>query len=160
GTAGKRPARGHIPWQCGRHRPLPLDLGARLFLPLQPAHAHVAARPQLRVEAPDPAAPCPRGGDGVELPDRRRAFSAHEEAKDIPENPDGGAEMKSVRALVAAITMLAGAHAPAFAQDKLSVRLDFSPWGVQAAMHLAKNKGWFKDANLDIDVQDGRGSGN
>ena len=49
---------------------------------------------------------------------------------------------------------------PASAQDKLSVRLDFSPWGVQAAMHLAQNKGWFKEAKLDIDIQDGRGSGN
>src|SRR6202022_5125782 len=49
---------------------------------------------------------------------------------------------------------------PAAAQDKLSVRLDFSPWGVQAAMHLAQNQGWFKQANLDVDIQDGRGSGN
>ena len=49
---------------------------------------------------------------------------------------------------------------PASAQDKLTVRLDFSPWGVQSAMHLAKNKGWFKEANLDVDIQDGRGSGN
>src|SRR5258708_12266499 len=49
---------------------------------------------------------------------------------------------------------------PASAQDKLSVRLDFSPWGVQAAMHLAQNQGWFKQANLDVDIQDGRGSGN
>jgi NitT/TauT family transport system substrate-binding protein len=49
---------------------------------------------------------------------------------------------------------------PAHAQDKLTVRLDFSPWGVQAAMHLAKNRGWFKDANLDVEIQDGRGSGN
>jgi NitT/TauT family transport system substrate-binding protein len=48
----------------------------------------------------------------------------------------------------------------ASAQDKLSVRLDFSPWGVQAAMHLAQNQGWFKQANLDVDIQDGRGSGN
>jgi NitT/TauT family transport system substrate-binding protein len=40
------------------------------------------------------------------------------------------------------------------------VRLDFSPWGVHAGMHLAKSKGWFKDAGLDIDIQDGRGSGN
>jgi NitT/TauT family transport system substrate-binding protein len=46
------------------------------------------------------------------------------------------------------------------AQDKLSVRLDFSPWGVQAAMHLAQNQGWFKEAGLDVDIQDGRGSGN
>jgi NitT/TauT family transport system substrate-binding protein len=63
-------------------------------------------------------------------------------------------------ALIAAGVMLAVASVPALAQDKLTVRLDFSPWGVQAAMHLAKNKGWFKDANLDVDVQDGRGSGN
>lgn len=49
---------------------------------------------------------------------------------------------------------------PVSAQDKLTVRLDFSPWGVQSAMHLAKNKGWFKEANLDVDIQDGRGSGN
>ena len=49
---------------------------------------------------------------------------------------------------------------PAIAQDKLSVRLDFSPWGGQAAMHLAQNKGWFKEAKLDVDIQDGRGSGN
>lgn len=54
----------------------------------------------------------------------------------------------------------AAGASPAAAQDKLSVRLDFSPWGVQAAMHLAQNKGWFKEAKLDVDVQDGRGSGN
>ena len=50
--------------------------------------------------------------------------------------------------------------ASASAADKLSVRLDFSPWGVQAAMHLAQYKGWFKEAGLDVDIQDGRGSGN
>ena len=48
----------------------------------------------------------------------------------------------------------------ASAQEKLSVRLDFSPWGVQAAMHLAQEKGWFKAEGLDVDIQDGRGSGN
>jgi len=67
--------------------------------------------------------------------------------------------MKLLRSILATVTALAFC-APAFAQDKLTVRLDFSPWGVQAAMHLAKNKGWFKEANLDIDIQDGRGSGN
>src|SRR6201992_379365 len=56
--------------------------------------------------------------------------------------------------------LLASALAPASAADKLSVRLDFSPWGVQAAMHLAQYKGWFKDAGIDVDIQDGRGSGN
>lgn len=68
--------------------------------------------------------------------------------------------MLAVVAVLASALAGLGIQTPAFAQDKLSVRLDFSPWGVQAAMHLAKNKGWFKEANLDIDVQDGRGSGN
>lgn len=48
----------------------------------------------------------------------------------------------------------------ASAQQPLTVRLDFSPWGVHAAMHLAKERGWFEEAGLDVDVQDGRGSGN
>jgi len=68
-----------------------------------------------------------------------------------------------MRRWFASVLMLLTAIAlgtPASAQDKLTVRLDFSPWGVQSAMHLAKNKGWFKEANLDIDIQDGRGSGN
>src|ERR1700753_910440 len=56
--------------------------------------------------------------------------------------------------------LLASALAPASAADKLSVRLDFSPWGGQAAMHLAQNQGWFKEGGLDVDIQDGRGSGN
>jgi len=67
--------------------------------------------------------------------------------------------MKKVLSLIAAVAISALA-APAAAQEKVSVRLDFSPWGVQAGMHLAKNKGWFKDAGLDVDIQDGRGSGN
>jgi NitT/TauT family transport system substrate-binding protein len=59
------------------------------------------------------------------------------------------------------VTILAALAGPvSAAEEKLSVRLDFSPWGVHAAMHLAKEKGWFKEGGLDVDVQDGRGSGN
>src|SRR6202012_6111343 len=58
--------------------------------------------------------------------------------------------------LLAGIAGVSQVHA----QDKISVRLDLSPWGVQAAMHLGQNQGWFKQANLDVDIQDGRGSGN
>lgn len=63
-------------------------------------------------------------------------------------------------ALLLGATVLTAIAAPAFAQEKLTVRLDFSPWGSHAAMHLAQEKGWFKEAGLDVDVQDGRGSGN
>jgi NitT/TauT family transport system substrate-binding protein len=61
--------------------------------------------------------------------------------------------------------VLAGAGALALphiarAADALSVKLDFFPWGVHAAMHLANDNGWFKEAGLAVDVQDGRGSAN
>lgn len=48
----------------------------------------------------------------------------------------------------------------ALAQDPLTIRMDFSPWGSHAAMHLAQENGWFKEAGLQVDIQDGRGSGN
>jgi NitT/TauT family transport system substrate-binding protein len=46
------------------------------------------------------------------------------------------------------------------AADKLTVRMDFIPWGTHAAMHLAQVKGWFAEAGLDVDIQDGTGSAN
>jgi NitT/TauT family transport system substrate-binding protein len=62
-------------------------------------------------------------------------------------------------------TVLGGAGALALphiarAADTLSVKLDFLPWGLHAAMHLAIVNGWFKDAGLEVDAQDGRGSAN
>ncbi len=62
-----------------------------------------------------------------------------------------------------AILAAAGLAAPAVARaaaEPLTVRLDFSPWGVHAAMHLAAERGWFREAGLEVEVQDGRGSGN
>ncbi|MGB7241726.1 MAG: ABC transporter substrate-binding protein [Sulfitobacter sp.] len=44
--------------------------------------------------------------------------------------------------------------------ESLTVRLDFSPWGVHAGMHLAEEKGWFDEAGLDVDIQDGKGTTN
>ncbi|ACL58333.1 ABC transporter substrate-binding protein [Methylobacterium nodulans] len=67
---------------------------------------------------------------------------------------------RALRGMGVGLAVLAISALPALAQEKVSVRLDFSPWGVHAAMHLAKEKGWFKEAGLDVDVQDGRGSGN
>lgn len=68
-----------------------------------------------------------------------------------------GACVKSVAAVaIAAALMPAGASAQT--REKLSVVLDFTPWGIHAAMHLAKQKGWFDQAGLDVDVQDGKGT--
>lgn len=46
----------------------------------------------------------------------------------------------------------------AFAQEKVTARVDFTPAGPHAGLHLAVAKGWFKEVGLDVEVQDGRGS--
>jgi NitT/TauT family transport system substrate-binding protein len=65
----------------------------------------------------------------------------------------------SRRALVAGAAALAIPHV-ARAADALAVRTDFFPWGLHAALHLCNVNGWFKDAGLEVDVQDGLGSAN
>jgi NitT/TauT family transport system substrate-binding protein len=65
----------------------------------------------------------------------------------------------SRRVVLAGAAALALPHV-ARAADSLSVKLDFFPWGVHAAMHLANVNGWFKEAGLAVDAQDGRGSAN
>lgn len=66
-------------------------------------------------------------------------------------------------ALVAAslallISVTTPLEATAQALEPLKVRLDWTPWGVHAAIHLAQQKGWFKDAGLDVQTEDGNGS--
>ena len=39
------------------------------------------------------------------------------------------------------------------------MRTDFLPWGMHAGLHLGVVKGWFKEAGVDVEVSDGRGSG-
>lgn len=53
-----------------------------------------------------------------------------------------------------ALATSAAAQAP----EKLKVRLDWTPWGVHGAMHLAQQKGWYKAAGLDVQIEDGNGS--
>ena len=56
------------------------------------------------------------------------------------------------------IGLAIAANAAAQQADKLKVRMDWTPWGVQAAMHLAQHKGWFTAAGLDVALEDGNGS--
>ena len=54
--------------------------------------------------------------------------------------------------------LVTAAFNAAQAQEKISVRMDFSPAGTHAPFHLAVAKSWYREAGLDVDVQDGRGS--
>jgi NitT/TauT family transport system substrate-binding protein len=62
------------------------------------------------------------------------------------------------RVLAACAGLALAAAAAAQAPEKVKVRLDWTPWGVHAAMHLAQQKGWYKAAGLDVEIEDGNGS--
>ncbi|HMN79952.1 MAG TPA: ABC transporter substrate-binding protein [Burkholderiaceae bacterium] len=53
-----------------------------------------------------------------------------------------------------------GAGAPSYAQAlrELKFSTEFAPHGFHAPFYLARQKGWFKDAGIDLKVLDGRGS--
>jgi NitT/TauT family transport system substrate-binding protein len=59
-------------------------------------------------------------------------------------------------AALAAALLAGGVGAQAL--EPLKVRLDWTPWGVHGAMHLAQQKGWYKQAGLDVTLEDGNGS--
>ncbi|NDZ17908.1 hypothetical protein C7T35_08935 [Variovorax sp. WS11] len=62
------------------------------------------------------------------------------------------------RVLAGCAGLALAASAAAQGVEKLKVRLDWTPWGVHAAMHLAQQKGWFSTAGLDVQMEDGNGS--
>ena len=67
--------------------------------------------------------------------------------------------MQGIAASVALPTLgLSALSVHAQSPAKLRVRMDFSPWGLHGAMHLAQTKDWFKDAGLEVEVQDGTGT--
>ena len=63
------------------------------------------------------------------------------------------------KSAAAAALFAFGRPAVAQALPKLVVRVDFSPWGMHAGLHLGVEKGWFKEAGLDVEVSDGKGTG-
>jgi NitT/TauT family transport system substrate-binding protein len=66
---------------------------------------------------------------------------------------------RSVAAAAFAFAMV-GFTSGASAQGlpKITVRVDWTPWGMHAGLHLAVEKGWFKEAGVDVEVSDGKGS--
>jgi len=55
--------------------------------------------------------------------------------------------------------VLAVASVHAAAQDKITIMTDWSPHGMHAGLLLAAQKGWFREAGLNVEVLDGKGSG-
>ena len=50
------------------------------------------------------------------------------------------------------------AAAPVQAADPIRVKLEWLPSGIHSWYHLADQKGWYKDAGLTVEIEDGKGS--
>jgi NitT/TauT family transport system substrate-binding protein len=46
------------------------------------------------------------------------------------------------------------------AAEHVTVMTDFPPVPMHAALYIAETKGWFKEAGAEVEIQDGKGSGN
>src|SRR5690606_31187482 len=60
--------------------------------------------------------------------------------------------------VVWSVVLLSGGGVRAADSTKLSLRLDWAPHGMHAGLHLAKQKGWFQEAGLDLEIEDGKGT--
>jgi len=58
---------------------------------------------------------------------------------------------------LAAVALLIAS--PAFAQDKVTLMLNWYVYGEHAPFYYGKEKGFFKEQNIDLEIQEGRGSG-
>jgi NitT/TauT family transport system substrate-binding protein len=66
----------------------------------------------------------------------------------------------AVYAVLVIVAFVFPQYEHAFAQEKLVLRTDFPPVPIHAGLFLAQVKGWFKQAGIDLQIQDGRGSTN
>ena len=63
--------------------------------------------------------------------------------------------MKSVFATLLAVLFASSA----WADDKVTLMLNWYVYGEHAPFYYGKEKGYFKDAGIDLEIQEGRGSG-
>jgi NitT/TauT family transport system substrate-binding protein len=66
--------------------------------------------------------------------------------------------VRSSIALAGALAVALVSSSTASAQEKLSVRLDFLPYGAHAPFYLAQEKGWFKENGVEPTIEDGTGT--
>jgi NitT/TauT family transport system substrate-binding protein len=63
-------------------------------------------------------------------------------------------------ALVAGTLGIVAPTVQAQALTKLTITMEFTPQGFHAPFYLAQQKGWFKEAGIELTIRDGKGSAN
>jgi NitT/TauT family transport system substrate-binding protein len=68
------------------------------------------------------------------------------------------ARVKEVGFLAAVLVSLFTVVGSAAAADKVTLRLDWSALGYHGPFYLAQDRGYYKEANLDVEINEGKGS--
>lgn len=89
-----------------------------------------------------------------------RGFSrVADEAAGLPASDPAQPKRRALLGLVAAGASVGPWFiGKARAADALSIKLDWSPHPMHCSFHLATERGWFKKAGLDVQMEDGNGS--
>jgi len=66
--------------------------------------------------------------------------------------------LRGIGAAALVLALFAGSGARAADKAKIVIATDFVPHGMHAGLFLAKQKGWFDEAGLDVEILDGKGS--
>lgn len=67
--------------------------------------------------------------------------------------------LRRAAARLVGVLAIAGLSSVTVAQDKITIMTDWAPHGMHAGLLLAAQKGRFKEAGLNVEVLDGKGSG-
>jgi NitT/TauT family transport system substrate-binding protein len=66
--------------------------------------------------------------------------------------------LRGLLAIALGMTGLLLGLSVASAQEKITLRLEWTAWGGHGPLYLAQQKGWLKQAGLDVSIEDGHGS--
>jgi NitT/TauT family transport system substrate-binding protein len=69
-----------------------------------------------------------------------------------------GAKKAITICVMAALAVCAAGTIPGHAAEKIDVALNWTPGGDHAPLYYAKKMGWFRDADLDVTLEAGKGS--
>lgn len=96
--------------------------------------------------------------DPIDLIPKRAMYKIAVQRRVIMMTQHGITLVRSLILLATSAALVAAFTDASQAAEAVTVRVDIGPNGHHAALHLAKEKGWFSREGLEVDVQDGRGS--
>src|SRR4029079_9275964 len=91
----------------------------------------------------------------------RTRQSRHRRVSTRSSRSSEGGQMKASRVIALVIAAVAwSASSPSFAEDKVSLRLNWYLGGLHVPFYYGKDKGYYAAEGIDLTINEGRGSAN